>query len=171
MKRMNRLFGAILLLTLTSPAAASAQPPGADPRLTIADVEKVSGLKGIQLVPRMSQPGAGGNLNFVDASKHLVLMVNVGTADLYRHAREQKELKVGNTVIPMTLYHADVTGLGDEAFDSPPGSLQYVLYIRKGNQAVSMSTYFRSGGNPRSPTSVLTMEQLKQLAAIVVSRL
>ena len=35
----------------------------------------------------------------------------------------------------------------------------------------SITTYFRSGGNPRSPDAVLTMEQLKQLAAIVVSRL
>jgi hypothetical protein len=169
---MSRLSSALLLLTLALPATAAApQPASTDPRLTIADVEKVTGLKGIQLVPRMWQPGAGGNLNFADASKHLVLMVNFGTADLYRHAREQKELKVGSNTVPMTLYHAGVKGLGDEAFDSPPGSLQYVLYVRKGNQAVSVSTYFRSGGNPRSPTSVLTMEQLKQLAAIVVSRL
>ena len=169
---MNRLSGTVLLLTLTSfTTAASQQPAGADRRLTIADVEKVSGLKGIQLVPRMSQAGAGGDLNFADADKHLVLMVNFGTADLYRHAREQKELKVGDKMIPMALYHADVKGLGDEAFDSPPGSLQYVLYVRKGNQAVSITTYFRSGGSSRSPGSVLTMDQLKQLAAIVVSHL
>jgi hypothetical protein len=169
---MNRLFGALLLLTLTSPTtAADQQPADADRRLTVPDVEKVSGLKGIQLVPRMSQAGAGGALNFADSDKHLVLMVNFGTADLYRHAREQKELKVGDTMIPMALYHADVKGLGDEAFDSPPGSLQYVLYIRKGNQAVSITTYVRSGGNVRTLTSMLTMEQLKQLAAIVVSRL
>jgi hypothetical protein len=169
---MNRLLGAVFLLALTSlTIAATQQPAGADHRLTIADVEKVSGLKGIQLVPRMSQAGAGGHLNFADADKHLVLMVNFGTADLYRHAREQKELKVGDTMIPMALYHADVKGLGDEAFDSPPGSLQYVLYVRKGNQAVSITTYVRSGGNVRNPTSVLTIDQLKQLAAIVVSRL
>jgi hypothetical protein len=168
---MNRLFGALLLLTLTLRPAAAAQPPGADHRLTIADVEKVSGLKGVQLVPKMSQTGAGGNLNFVDADKHLVVMVNFGTADLYRHARGQTELKVGATVMPITLYHADIKGLGDEAFDGPPGSLQYALYVRKGNQAVSVSSFFRKGGSRLNPTPVLTMEQLKQLAAIVVSRL
>jgi len=89
-------------------ACATLLAQAADPRLTIADVEKVAGLKGI---------------------------------------------------------HAAVPGIGDEAFDSPPGNMQYVLYLRKGQKAASLTTYI-SAGKP-----LLTMAQLKQLGAIVASRL
>ena len=114
----------------------------------------------------MSQAGAGGDLNFAGPDNHLVLMVNFGTAELYRRARSQKELKVGGTTIPMPLYHADVAGVGDEAFSSPPGSAQYVLYARKGNRAISVTTYLHA----RPPTPILTMDQLKQLAIVILSR-
>ena len=40
--------------------------------------------------------------------------------------------------VPMPLFHAAVTGVGDEAFDSPPGPLQYVLYLKKGQKAASL---------------------------------
>ena len=139
----------------------------ADPRLTVADVEKVTGMKGIQQVGPGAVPGAGGGLNFASADKHMVVMVNFGTADLYRHARAQTEMKVGGQTIPMPLFHAEVKGVGDEAFDSPPGATQYVLYARKGNQAISVTTYLRLG----NPKPVLTMDQLKGIASIVLSRM
>ena len=68
--------------------------------------------------------------------------------------------------VPMPLFHADVSGIGDEAFDSPPGPLQYVLYVRKGAAAASFTAYYVS---PAKAT--LTIEQLKQLARIVVPRI
>jgi hypothetical protein len=156
--------------------AAALGAQSADPRLTVADVEKATGLKGIQQVAPGSVPGAGGGLNFAGPDKglnfagpdkHMVVMVNFGTADLYRRARAQTEMKVGGQTIPMPLFHADVKGIGDEAFDSPPGSTQYVLYVRKGSQAISVTTYLRVG----SPKPVLTMDQLKAIAGVVVSRM
>ena len=68
--------------------------------------------------------------------------------------------------VPMPLFHADVAGIGDEAFDSPPGPLQFVLYARKGANAVSLTAYYVSANK-----ATLTMNQLKQLAAITVSRM
>src|SRR5579871_3495456 len=92
----------------------------ADPRLTVADVEKVTGLTGVQLVAPGSIAGAGAGLNFATADRKMILMVNVGPAALYTRAKEQQEYHG----LPMPLFHAAVTGVGDEAFDSPPGPFQ-----------------------------------------------
>jgi hypothetical protein len=105
-------------------AALAAQT--ADPRLTVADVEKVTGLKGVQLVSPGSVTGAGAGLNFAGPGKHMVLMVNFGPAALYQRAKDQKTVA----------------------------------------NAISLTAYYV---NTRKAT--LTMNQLKQLAAIAASRL
>jgi hypothetical protein len=140
-----------------------AQAP--DPRLTIADVEKIAGVKGIQQVGPGAVTGAGSGLNFTGPDRKMILMVSFGTAELYNRAKAQKEMKVGGMTLPMPLFHAAVPGIGDEAFDSPPGTMQYVLYLRKGQKAASLTTYIAAG------KPILTMAQLKQLGALVASRL
>jgi len=159
---MRQSLRAVVILALGIGMAATLGAQSADPRLTIADVEKVSRLKGLQLVAPGSVTGAGPGLNFASADKHMVLMVNFGTAGMYQRAKAQKA--GGGLSVP--LFHADVAGVGDEGFDSPPGPLQYVLYVRKGDKAVSLTAYFVSGNK-----TTLTMSQLKQLAAIAVSRM
>jgi hypothetical protein len=158
---MKKLSGALLIL-LVAAAASIAFAQAADPRLTVADVEKVTGLKGLQLVAPGSVPGAGAGLNFATADKKMILMVNFGPAALYSRAKAQKE----SHGVPMPLFHADVPGVGDEAFDSPPGPLQYVLYVRKGGNAASFTAYFVP---PNKAT--LTMDQLKQIAKVAASRM
>jgi hypothetical protein len=140
-----------------------AQAP--DPRLTIGDVEKITGVKGVQQVGPGAVTGAGPGLNFTGPDKKMILMVNFGTADLYTRAKAQKEMNVGGMTLPMPLFHAVVPGVGDEAFDSPPGNMQYVLYLRKGQKAASLTTYIAAG------KPILTMAQLKQLGALVASRM
>jgi hypothetical protein len=152
------IASAIALACLATGLAAQAS----DPRLTVADVEKATGLKGVQLVAPGSVTGAGAGLNFATADKHMVLMVNFGPAALYQRAKAQKEY----AGVPMPLFHADVPGIGDEAFDSPPGPLQYVLYVRKGANAASFTAYFVS-----RTKATLTMEQLKAIARIAVARM
>jgi hypothetical protein len=156
---MKQLSSALLALA-TAASILSAQ--AGDPRLTVADVEKITGLKGIQLVAPGSVPGAGAGLNFATGEKKMLLMVNFGPATLYSRAKAQKDY----AGVPMPLFHADVPGVGDEAFDSPPGPLQYVLYVRKGTNAASFTAYFVP---PNKAT--LTMDQLKQLAKITASRM
>jgi len=140
----------------------------ADKRLTTADVEKASGLSGVKTVARGSQTGAGGDLNFVGPNGKLVLMVNFGDQQLYNKARNQKEIKVGDKTYPMELFAHAVTGVGDEAFASPPGKVQYVIYARKGNNAISVSTYFPGAGENVKP--VLSEPQLIQIAQLIFSR-
>lgn len=156
-----RLTIGALVLALTEIVSAQT----ADPRLTVADVEKILGMKGVHLVAPGSQPGAGPGLDFAGPDNKLILMVNLGPAALYRRAREQKEMDIGGQKVPMVLYHATVPGIGDEAFDAPPGNMQYVIYLRKGTQGASVSTYL-SGGKP-----ILSMPQLKAVAKVVADRL
>jgi hypothetical protein len=154
MRMTFRMLTAVALLHVPLIAQQS------DPRLTVADVERVSGVKGIQLVARGAVPGAGPGLNFADADKHMVLMVNFGAAGMYQRAKQQNTLGT-------PLFHADVPGVGDEAFDAPSGPLQYVLYVRKGANAASFTAYFVA----RTKKATLTMDQLKQLAAIAIARM
>src|SRR5438552_15337428 len=137
-----------LLVTAVALLSAPVLAQRSDPRLTVADVERVSGMKGIQLVAAGFVPGAGPGVNFAGPDKHMVLMVNFGTEALYRRAKAQTA--VGG--MPMPLFHADVPGVGDEAFDSPPGPVQYVLYVRKGANAASFTAYFV----PRTKQTTLT---------------
>ena len=158
---MRFTFGVICGLLLATGLAAQA-PPSA---ISIAEVERVTGLKGVHIVPPGSQPGAGPGLDFAGPDNTLILMVNTGPAALYENARKQKEMDIGGKKYPMELFHAAVQGVGDEAFDSPPGNLQYVIYLRKATQAASVSTYLDHG------KPILNMTQLTALAKIVASHL
>jgi len=156
-----------LALGLALTAALAAQ--GAyDKLITIADVEKATGLTGVKTVPNGSQTGAGGMLNFVNASGKLVLSVNFGDAQLYKKARETKEMEVGGTKYPMVLFAHDIPGLGDEAFASPPGPVQYAIYARKGNHALTVNTFYPGAGEHVKP--LLTEAQLKAIAQLIFSR-
>lgn len=135
---------------------ARAQAPAPDPRLTVADVEKGSGLSGVKQVAPGSMTGAGGDLNFVGPDGQLILMVKFATASLYDATKKNQ-----------TVFHAVVPDIGDEAFDAPPGAMQYVLYVKKGTKAVSV-TSFISTSRPYAPK--LTLDQLKAIARVVLTR-
>jgi hypothetical protein len=152
------------LLTVFVASAAWAQAP--DSRITVADVEAVAKLP-VHVVGAGKVAGAGPGVNFATADDKMLLMVVFGTDALYQRAKDQKDMKMGNTTVPMVLFHAAVPGIGDEAFDSPSGALQYIIYLRKGAKAASVTTYFERNGR----TTRLTMDQLKALAKIVAGRL
>jgi len=66
-------------------------------------------------------------------------------------------------------FHAAVTGLRDEAFDSADGKLQHSLYVRKGQAAFGFIANVVASGRGDTPT--VTMDQLKALAKLVLSRM
>jgi hypothetical protein len=156
---------AVLAVAITTAIGAQ---PAADKRLTSEDVAKVAGITGIKTVARGAQTGAGGDLNFARPDGKLVLMVNFGDASLYTKARQQKETIVGGKPYPMVLFAHRVTGVGDEAFASPPGNVQYVIYARKGKNAVSVSSFYSSAGEAIRP--LLNEAQLKSIAQTIFSR-
>jgi hypothetical protein len=160
---MRTTAGTICAVALSFFAFAAAQTP--DSRLTPADVQAIAKQAVHQVAPA-ALPGAGPGLNFATADNKMLVMVNFGTVALYTRAKEQKEMKVGSTSVPMVLFHAVVSGIGDEAFDSPPGAVQYVIYLKKGTQAASVTTYLERGTTPR-----LTIDQLKAIAKLVAGRM
>ena len=82
MSGFSRRAGLGLLLGCCLALAAFAQSPD-DKYLTGADVDKAVGMKGVKLIPRGSVAGAGGDLNFADASGELILMVQFTDAKSY----------------------------------------------------------------------------------------
>lgn len=71
--------------------------------LTIADVEKVSGISGIKLVPKNPSIGAGGDLNFATADEKLVVMAGFHGASMYQKYSPE-------------MIHSTLKGFGEEAF-------------------------------------------------------
>jgi len=126
--------------------------------LHVSDVEQVTGLQGLQLIPRDPQIGAGGDLNFALADKDLILIVAVRDSSMYQ---EWKNVE-GH-------FYASVPDIGDEAFEGPSYSeFRYHLIFRKGNKAVLLSTFMNLKAEAEP---FLNMEQLCQIAKIIISRL
>lgn len=143
-------------LAITFAASVTAAP--ADVHLTVEDVQQITKLTALHLVKPRELPGAGPGLNFATADNKLVLMVIAGDAAQYARAKEQKT--------PVPLFHAAVAGIGDDAFDAPSGAMQYVIYLRKGANSASVTTYLDRGMTPRIPRA-----QLEAIAKLVASRL
>ena len=143
---------AIVLMVLVSHLAA------ARPSLTPADIEQATGLKGVHRVPETTKGAVPGRLWFHDF-----------TAQGFERAKAQPAKMMGAIEIEPKLFHAAVPGLGDEAFDSPDGTLQHALYVRKGQAAFGLIANVGASGRGDKPT--VTMAQLKALAKIVLSRM
>jgi len=122
--------------------------------LTPSDLEQVTGMSGITLAPYDPSTGAGGTLNFATSDGTLITLLSVFTADDYELAKETEGWAA-----------EEVAGIGDEAFLGPEGS-PYYLYFRSGDLGFGLSSFFQLGG-----TTYLTTDQLKELAAIVLSRI
>ncbi len=144
--------------------AGSAKSPAAVPAsvsekdlITAADVGRVLGVAGIEVVPRGSKPGAGGDVNFALPGGDLVLMVTFSDMRSFDRAREQYRVK-------------DIPGVGDAAFWGPPGDLQYILAFRKRDRAVSINTFL--GGQADTLGKVMmSEEQLTQVARLIAGRM
>jgi hypothetical protein len=127
--------------------------------LTIADVEEVSRLTGVKTVEPRSMPGAGGDVNFVSAEGKLVLIATFndgGDFDPLKHTENYRE---------------PISGLGDAAFVGPSKDVIATLYevgFKKGDHTVLLVTFFKTG---TITDTVISMDQLKELAGIVLSRL
>jgi hypothetical protein len=123
-----------------------------DNLLTAEDVASVSGFEGVHLVPRNPQVGAGGDLNFAREGEQLVLLANIQDAHFFEQIRSR-------TAGP-------VSGIGDEALEGPERGPRHMLVFRKGERAVALSSFMDMTGQP-----LLTQDQLRQLAALMESRM
>ena len=127
--------------------------------LTPADVESVSGLSGLAVVAYDPAVGAGGDVNIATAEGQLVAMLVVEGPETW-DAWLTDGYTVAESVTPP---------VGDEAFIGPNPDTSPTIYIfgfRKGDIAVVLDTYFDVNGE-----TVLSVEQLRQLAEVVEGRL
>ncbi len=151
---LTALFVFTMLVLSTSMAFSQAKPASRAQYLTVQDVEKITGLQGVKLVPPDPSKGAGGDLNFANKDGKLILMVNRSLSSdmFYSQTKNMKD-----TV------KADVTGLGDAAFIGPAGMLQYFVSFKKGKGSGTVSTFLTFTG------TVLPMDQVKKVAQLVAS--
>jgi len=123
--------------------------------LTIADIENISGMKGIKLVEKGSLPGAGGSLNFAAKDKMYAMLV-IADMSVY------DQWKTGEKYI-----HEKLSGIGDEAYSAPDGPVQFIVFFRDGNKVASVSSFV----NYETGDPYLSVKQLSELARIVVNRM
>ena len=126
--------------------------------LTTDDVEKVMGVHGLILVPKSSQMGAGGDLNFALEDETLVLMATIQDSSTYEQWKGEEGF-----------FYASVPGIGDEAFEGPSfGEFRYILVFRMRDKGVCLTSFVNiaADGNP-----FLSQKQLRELAKILASRL
>ena len=126
--------------------------------LTVADVEKVSGVQGIQLVDYDPSIGAGGDINFALSDKTMFLLAQIQPESLFEQWREQENF-----------FHEPIPSLGDEAY-SGPGlfEYQYIVYCLKKPYAIAVSSFFDDSGDGKP---YFTQEQLIELVEIILSRM
>jgi len=117
--------------------------------LTVQDVEKITGLQGVKLVPRDPSKGAGGDLNFANKDGKLVLMVQrmLSSDALYSQTKNMKGA-----------FKEDIQGVGDAAFIGPPGNYPYFVSFKKGKGSGSAATFLGFTG------TLLTIDQVKKVA-------
>lgn len=155
MGKSSFAFCACLCLSLGLALSALAQDPN-EKYLTGADVEKATGMKGIKLIPRGSVAGAGGDLNFVDASGELILMAQFTDARNY-------------TGFKAKYAKGTVVGVGDEAVLGAimPGMTENLLAFRRGTHCVVLTAF----ADFVKQKVYLTAEQLTALGKLIASRI
>ena len=149
------LFVFTLFVMSASTVFSQTKPaPGAQ-YLTVQDVEKITGLHGIKLVPADPSKGAGGDLNFANKDGKLILMVQ---RMLYSDALYSQTKKMKGAV------KADIEGVGDAAFTGPAGNLQYFVSFKKGKGSGSAATFLSITGGTQLP-----LDQVKKVAQQIAS--
>ena len=150
---MHRWLTVLFVFTLLALSASmvfsqTKAAPGGQ-YLTVQDVEKITGLRGVKLVPRDPSKGAGGDLNFANKDGKLILMVNRNLSSdmLYSQTKNMKGA-----------VKEDIQGVGDAAFTGPAGALQYFVSFKKGKGSGTVATF--SGDT----AMLLTIDQVKKVA-------
>jgi|SRR5262245_37505819 len=157
-----RMFSSLVLLA----ALASRLPGAAPPSLTSADIEKATRLQGVHLLAATAPGSVAGRDNYADANGRIVLWFQSLNAAAFARAKAQPAKIVSGIPVEPKLYHGPVSGLGDEAFDSPDGNQQHALYVRKKDAAFGLISNVTLTNQP-----IVSMDQLKAIAKVVLSRM
>lgn len=153
LKRVTVLVGAFFLL---GAALASGAGPY-DKYLSVAGLERIAGLQGVQRVAQNPSRGAGGDLNFANVKGQMILMVQFLDRAYYSDMKR-------------AYFKADLNGVGEKGFKgcSLPSGPWNIVAFTKGIYCVVMTTYW----NPSHfDETMLNMDQMIALARVIAARL
>ena len=151
-RKILALWAAILLSGFGA-AIVSGTPQYAK-YLTVADIERVTGLKGVNLVPKT--PDSDDDLTFASQDGKVILAASFLPASAFAGA---KSSTAG--------MKSPLPGVGEEAFVGPAGgSPLYILVFRKAAYTVILNTELEGTTRARIP-----IEKLTEIAKIVAARL
>jgi len=155
---MKRFFAALVLSVVISVFfSMTAMAEEFDKYLSISDVEKVTSMTGLKLVPRDHKSKVlTGDLNFVDSDGQPVLIVQFRPLFVY-----EKWKSDGGS------FKAPISGLGEDAFMGPAFDPQFFVDFRKGDHTIVVSTVISSDDMMQT---VLPMENLIEIGKIIASR-
>ncbi len=164
-KKVNRVWSVLLvnlMFVLGAHGAYAASSPAGnyDTIVQTVDIEKVTGLKGVKVVPRNPSQGASGMVNFADAQG----VVFTATFEIIAPEALAKT-KASSTWKGMI--KGPVSGVGDEAYSGPKNGDAFILIFKKGKNWVTVST----GLNPMTMKPKISMEKMKAIASIMAARL
>lgn len=142
--RMASLLFSIILTSISVNTLASDM-------LTVADVEKITGISGVHAVPKDQAKGAGGELNFENGDNKLVAMVMIQDASMFDFWKKQYGALT-----------ASVANVGSEAFQTKPKSAIAYVFFKKTNKAVWIQSmgWNKKGGNNVSDAQLLELAKL-----------
>jgi len=155
---MHRYLTVLLVFTMVVLSASlvfsQTKPASGTQYLTVQDVEKITGLQGVKLVPPDPSKGAGGDLNFANKDGKLILMANRNLFSdmLYSQTKNMKGA-----------VKQDIQGVGDAAFTGPAGNLQYFVSFKKGKGSGTVATFLTFTG------TLLPLDQVKIVAQQIAS--
>ena len=132
--------------------------PDAAALLTIADVERATGMTGVRLVKQGSTPEATGRLNFAGPEGALVAIMALGDAVAFNQSMQG------------TFFSRVATGTGDMCFVGPSAKVSPTLTLFvavKGDHAVIMRTFLKEKGTAATWVSI---DQLQSLVGLALQR-
>ena len=151
-KMMAILTAALLLAGLGTALLAESGP--FDKFLTIDDVQKITGLKGVKQIQKGSDPEA--DLKFTRQDGVVILSATFLPTSAYAGAKSSA-----------TGFKSLIPGVGEEAFVGPAsGPPLYILVFRKGAYTVMLNTELEGQKSTR-----LAIDQVVAIAKIIASRM
>lgn len=139
-----------LALAAAAVAVCATAAHAADLPLTVAQVEKVTGLKGLSTQPAKYDKAS---TDFVTPDKRKPVAIKVATASVYEVWKTQGAAE-----------HQAVQGLGDDALSSKKG--RYVCF-KKGNAGICITGEYLSPGEK----PLVSDAQLMELAKVAAGNL
>ena len=150
MKKSACIFSlsALVILSFVLHSSLSAQTVNYEKYLSVSDVEKVTGLKGIKLDIQAI------TLSFTRADGKKILQVVFGRPDEYKSLTGNAEL------------YKPLKGIADEAVIAIPMMPYEIVFLKKTRYCVRLTTFPEEGLK-----TFVSEDQLKAIAELIASRL